>query len=37
MNRPPVFAADNHELILTDHNVSEVRRIVKEKFSITRH
>ena len=26
-------AADNHELILTDHNVSEVRRIVKEKFS----
>jgi len=26
-------AADNHELILSDHNVSEVRRIVKEKFS----
>ena len=26
-------AADNHDLILTDHNVSEVRRTVKEKFA----
>ena len=25
-------AADNHELILTDHNISEFRRIAKEKF-----
>jgi len=25
--------AENHELILTDHNISEFRRIAKEKFS----
>ena len=25
-------AADNHDLILTDHNLSELRRIAKEKF-----
>ena len=25
-------AADNHELILTDHNISEFRKIAKEKF-----
>jgi len=25
-------AVDNHELILTDYNISELRRIAKEKF-----
>ena len=25
-------AANNHELILTDHNISELRKITKEKF-----
>ena len=28
-----LHAADNHELILTDHNISELRRIATEKFS----
>ena len=26
-------AADNHELVLSDHNINEFRRIAKEKFS----
>ena len=26
-------ASDNHELVLSDHNISEFRRIAKEKFS----
>ena len=26
-------AADNHELVISDHNISEFRRIAKEKFS----
>ena len=28
-----IHAADNHELILTDHNIAELRRIASEKFS----
>ena len=28
-----LHAADNHELIITDHNISELRRIAAEKFS----
>ena len=28
-----IHAAYNHELILTDHNIAELRRIAKEKFS----
>ena len=28
-------AADNHELVLSDHNIAEFRRIAKEKFSRT--
>ena len=26
-------AADNHDLVLSDHNIAEFRRIAKEKFS----
>ena len=28
-------AADNHDFVLSDHNISEFRRIAKEKFSKT--